>query len=423
MFFLIKFPPIFASLMLPFLLARRFLSRRQPGLSGFIIRLAMLSTGLGVAVMILATSFISGFQYSIREKLFSFWGEIQVTPFSTNAVSIIPAEPIGYDSMLFKNLAREKGVKSVSVYAARPGILLAPSGELEGIQLKGVTSAYKLPAAITTLGKPINYADTAYAQDIILSRTTAKRLNVQEGDAIRLYYLEPGQTFPRVRKLTVTGTYHSGMEDIDKKFAICDLRLIQRLAGWDANAISGYQLALANTRSADATAERLQRELLVAPMYAYSITQTYEGIFGWLRMQDLNAVILLVIVSLVAVINMAATLLILMVDRTRTVGILQALGLPFSALRSAFLYLAALISIGGLIIGNVLGLGICLLQLRYGFIHLPEATYYMSTVPVKFNMPYLMLINAGTLLLTIAATLLPALYLRGIKPAKVLQFK
>lgn len=406
----------------PFFIARRFLARQKGTFSSFIIRLAILATGMGVAVMLVSMAFIGGFKYTIREKLFSFWGQVLVVPYDANQSDIVPAAPIQEDKALQHQIAGMEHVVQVAPFALRPTILQA-NQQMEGIRLKGINGNYRFSPGISFTGKKIDFGDTAYAKEIIISQTTANRLQLKAGDAVLLYFVEPGVSTPRVRKLTVSGLYHTGMEEVDKQFALCDLRLLQRLSNWAPDEISGYQVDLDNTSLADTMAVQIHERYIMPPLSAQSITEVYEGVFSWLGMQDVNARILLIIVSIVAIINLGASIIILMVDRAVMVGLLKALGMPPAKLRHIFLYLAGLIGGCGLILGNVLGLGLCWLQLRFGFIHLPEDTYYMRTVPVRLLWWQIALIDSATLALCVICTTLPTLYIRRIQPARVLQFK
>lgn len=413
--------------MLPLLLARRFLSRTRGGLAAFIIRLAIISTALGIAVMIIAISLINGFQEAIQDKLFSFWGGIQIAPYTANPVKILRADPLDFDPTLFESLKRAEGIKSVTPFIVKPGILQHrqennETAILEGIQLKGLPQVYQLPPSIVLEGSRIPTTDSGYSSSIILSRPTALRLNAAIGDTIRLYFMPPGATAPRIRKLRICGLYHTGMEDVDRHFALCDIRLLQRLSGWESTQISGYQLDLNDVEKADEQAELIHAVYLRPPLYAYSLRQTYDSVFGWLDMQDINARILLIIVGIVALINLAAAILILIIDRTVTVGVLNALGMPGWSLCKVFLYLAALIGGWGILIGNVVGIGLCLLQQYFGFVHLPEETYYMRTAPVSIPVLQVVLLNGAALLLIIYAALPPLFYLRRAQPARVLRF-
>lgn len=313
-------------------------------------------------------------------------------------------------------------VTQVLTYAIRPAIVQA-HGEMEGINLKGITPGYHFNSNVHFSGVPLNYNDTAYTKQIILSQTTADRLSLNAGDSVLLYFLEAGAKFPRIRKLQVAGTFHTGMDEIDHDFAICDLRLLQRINNWKANEINGYQVELDNENLADTLAEQIRVKYVDPPLTTHSIKEIFPNIYDWLNLQDVNAQIILIIMAVVAVINLAAALMILIVEHARMVGILKAQGMTAQSMQKVFLYHAGLIALMGILAGNILSLVICWLQERYGFLTLSEATYYMKQVPVRINWWQVALIDMATLILCILCMWLPTLYIRRIQPARVLQFK
>lgn len=407
---------------LSFFLAKRLLLRQRGVFAGFIIRLAVVATALSVAVMILALAFINGFKHTIREKLFSFWGEILIVPPGADQAGVAPADALPLDTLLLQKVANEKDVAQVAPFVLRP-VILQVSGQMEGVQLKGIRSDFKFSQEMEFAGKGISYPADAYSQDIILSRSTAEKLDVQPGDQLLLYFLESGASRPRARKVTVSGTYHTGMEEVDKSFGLCDMRLLQRLANWDANEISGYQISTLPNGNIAAVSERIDQEYVDRPMRAMPVYEVYYGIFSWLQMQDVNALVLLFIVGIVAVINLSATLIILLADRAQMVALLKALGATPQQLRNTFVLLGVLISAVGIVLGNILGLGIGWLQLKFGFITLPEETYYMHTAPVRIVAWQVLATDIGALLLCLLCLWLPTLYIRRIQPAKVLKFE
>jgi lipoprotein-releasing system permease protein len=404
----------------PLLLARRLLTHQKGAFSAFIIRLAIGATGLSVAVMITAIAFIGGFKHTIREKLFSFWGEVLIAPYEPNSNDIVATLPVQWNTQLVSQVSGTEGVQHIYPFALRPGIIQSKEA-MEGIRLKGITKGQILPASITVKGNGIGFDDTGYSQNIVLSTTTAKRLQLKIGDPVRLYLITTGS--PRVRKLTVAGTYHTGMEELDKQFALCDIRLVQHLSDWKADEISGYQVEIKDNENPDTVATGIFNDYLAAPMDAQAITKIYAGVFSWLSTQDTNGRIILFIVGIVAIINLASAMLILMVDRAVMIGLLKTLGMAPGGLWSVFLCVAGLIAGFGILLGNVLGLGLCLLQQRYGFIHLAEETYNMATVPVRIIWWQIAILDISTLVLCVACTALPLLYIRRIQPARVLQFK
>jgi lipoprotein-releasing system permease protein len=405
---------------LSFFIARRYLVKQKGAFSSFIIRLAVVATALSVAVMIVAMAIVTGFNYSVKEKLYGFMGHVHVVPYDETHSNTLTPEPIYFDRKLMADMRAVQHVVSVSPFAQRPVIVQA-HGQMEGLALKGVDKDYRFLEGITMTGAQISYSDPAYAKQIILSKTTADRLNINTGDTVQLDFIQDG--VPRIRRVRVCGLFHSGMEEVDKLFGICDLRLLQRINGWTADSINGYQLALDDERYADTVSGYIHYNLINAPLESYTTAETYSFIFDWLRMQSMNGTILLAIMAIVAIINMGAVLVILMVDRAMMIGLLKALGMPFEATRNIFLSIAGLIGGAGILLGNVFALGLCWLQLRFGLAKLPEETYYMRYVPVKIIWWQVGLVDITTLALCILCMWLPALYIRRIQPARVLQFK
>lgn len=382
----------------------------------------MVATALSVAVMIVAVAVITGFQGAIREKLFSFWGEVHIAPHNPNPSNLITPEPMNLDKGLEARVQRLPHVQQVAPYVVRPAIIKA-GGEMEGIQLKGVDRAFAFRSSIRFSGRRISYPDTGYSREIILSEATAARLKLKAGSEVYLYFLEPGADLPRIRKVTVAGLYHTGMEDIDRSFGICDIRLLQRINGWSAGQVNAYQVDLSDEAYALPVADKIFKKYLEAPLATTTIREIYPNVFDWLSLQNVNVWLLLTIMAVIAIINLASALLILMVDRARTVGLLQALGLPASALQSVFVQLAALTGLIGVLAGTLLAVGLCLLQQRMGFMTLPEDTYYMRQVPVKLVWWKIVAVDAATIVICLLCMWLPALYIRRIQPARVLRFK
>jgi lipoprotein-releasing system permease protein len=294
---------------------------------------------------------------------------------------------------------------------------------MEGIQLKGVDAYYKFPVGIKLTGSTIDYSDTAYSKQVVLSQTTADRLSLSAGDDILLYFLEPGAALPRVRKVKLAGIFHTGMEEVDKNYGICDIRMLQRINNWQPNEINGYQLALDNERFADTVASKIYYEYIQPPLTTYTMHDIFPNIFDWLNLQDVNTRVIIIIMSIVAIINLAVALLILIVEHSRMVGLLKAQGMTVGKMIQVFLYHAGIIAALGIFFGNLLGLGICWLQQKTGFLQLSEATYYVKQVPVRLLWWQPLLIDIITLVLCILCMWLPALYIRRIQPARVLQFK
>jgi len=397
--------------------------KHKGAFASFIIRLAVVATSLSVAVMIVAVAFITGFQYTIREKVFSFMGHVHVI-LRDEAETMATSVPVKGDPALVKKIQQLPHVTEVLPYVIKPVIIHA-NGEMQALALKGIDDTYDVKQ-LNFSGNKINFSDTSYARQVILSQTIADRLSANIGDTVELYFLEGNSMFPRIRKVRITGIFHTGLaEEIDKSFALCDIRLLRRINNWQADDITGYQVNLDNEKYADTVADRIYNNYLPvgSPLASYSMKDISRNLFNWLELENVNVAILLAIMSIVAIINMAAVLLILMVDRARLIGLLKTLGLPAGGIRNIFLGIAGIIGFSGIVLGNIIGLGLCLVQDATGFITLPESVYGMSRASVRIIWWEIVLIDVLTLLLCILCMALPALYIRRISPAKVLEFK
>lgn len=413
---------IWNRLNLPFFIARRYLLKQKGTFSAFIIRLAIIATALSVGVMIIAMATVNGFKHTIKEKMYSMTGHIHIELFDANHSSALNYAPIKWDAHLANEVRQLQHVTQVTPFAEKPAIVRV-QGQMEGLKLKGVSSDHKFPNTIQFTGGKIDYSDSLYAKQIILSRTTADRIKVNTGDTIQLIFPDQEHNTVRIRKLVVVGLYHTGVEEIDRYYGLCDIRLIQNISGWTKDDVNGYQVELDNAKYADTVSSIIFNKYLNAPLTSYTAAEIHQNIFDWLDLIDMNGHIILSIMAIVAIINLGAALMILIVDQSRLVGMMKALGMEPGQLRKVFLYYSGLIAGAGIILGNIFGVGLCLIQMKTGIIQLPEDTYYMKHAPIYFNWAEVAAIDVVTLLLCILCMWLPTLYIRYIQPAKVLQFK
>src|SRR5690606_9078896 len=215
-------------------------------------------------------------------------------------------------------------VLSVHAFAVKPVIL---SGEdiMYGIKMKGVTADYPLNnnPAISFQGADPGFSDTAYGKGVILSVGTLKKLDKQFGDSLLAYFVDSEQAYPRIRKIFISGSFHTGMEEIDQNFAVCDIRLLRRVSNWDSASIHGYQVAVNDYRITDTLAERIYQKYLEPPLTRSTMEEVYGNIFSWLSLMDTNAYIILIIMGIVAFINLSTALLIFIMERTHMIGVLK----------------------------------------------------------------------------------------------------
>lgn len=414
----------FQSLNLPLFIAKRIAQNKQASFSKFVLRLATIATALSVTVMVVAVCVVLGFKTKIRDKMFVFWGHAQVTLFQPDPSNMVGDAPFIKDEGLIQKIRKTEGVTAVYPYVLKAAIIKAEKG-LEGLKLKGIEPGYPLESsdAIHFEGQPISFSRESYSNDIILSQATLNRLELSIGNAVIVYFFRADQSAPIVRKLNIVGTYHTGMEEVDKTFAFCDAQLLRSVNGWSNLDISAMQIAVKDYRKAEDIAHHIYKEHLNPPQSIATIKDIYPFIFSWLDFQNVNAALILIIMAVVAAINMATGLLIYILERTSMIGILKTLGMSHSNIQRIFLYQAAVIAIKGIIWGNAIGLALCLIQQYYPILQLDETVYYMKAAPVLIDWPSILLIDLGTFVFCVLLMMLPALIVRSINIVQALRFK
>jgi lipoprotein-releasing system permease protein len=403
-------------------IARRIAFNRQRSFSRFIIRLAITATAISVAAMLLTLAFTNGFQYTISQKIFSLWGHIRVQYAAPNRASIAEESSMVRSDTVLQLLHANKDVLSVSAFATKNAILRSREG-IEGVLLKGVAKGYdfsNLDGFLKT-GRWIHFTDSGYSNEINLSTYTAGQLKLRVGDKVLVYFIQPGGP-PRIRSLTLTGIFKVGIEDYDKLIAIGDLKLIQRLNNWQENQIGGYEVFIRDYHKID-TVNSIIFTDLPSGWGSRTIQEIYPNIFDWLNLQDITIIIVLVIMIIVATLNLVTCLIILVLERTRMIGILKAIGSPNASIQKIFLYQGAYITLFGMAFGNGFGWLICWLQQRYGFITLPEDAYFISKAVVKLEWWHIVLVNAGTFLICFLVLMIPTIVIRRMQPTRAIQFR
>lgn len=404
-------------------IARKVAFNNQQSFSRFIIRLAIAATTISVAAMILALAFTNGFQSAISQKIFNFWGHIRVQHYEPNKSVISEEYPIDRNDTVEQLKQTIPGIRGIQAYATKNAILKTEES-LEGVLFKGIDRFYDSVRLQSFLkeGRWMNYPDSGYSNEIVLSAYTAGQLKLKLNDPILIYFIQNDGSPPRARKLTVSGIYKTGIEEYDKLIAIGDIRLIQRLNNWTADQVGGYEVFLENQEEMDQINEAIFSRL---PMLwnSKTIFEIYPNIFDWLALQDQTIGITLIIMIIVAVLNLITCLIILVLERTRMVGILKALGANDKTIQQIFLYHGALITLFGIALGNILGFTLLWLQNKFKFIRLPEDMYYIDKAEILVIPWQILAVNFGTFLICLAVLTIPSLIVRKIQPVKAIQFK
>lgn len=372
--------------------------------------------------MIVALSFVNGFQNAISEKVFNFWGHIRVQQNLDLRVSIAEEDPILRNDSIELYLNSRNDVLSIDHYATKSAILKFGQ-DIESVLLKGYGHNFHYNRFNSFLqdGKWFVSKDSSYSNEINISSYTANRLNLKTNDTLLVFFFRQNGT-KTARKLIVSGIYKTGIEEYDKNFALCDINLIRRLNSWKNNEIGGYEVMLNQHKNLNKTAEDIYQHL-PQTWYAKSIIEIFPSIFDWLSLQGQLKNILLIIMVIVAVVNLITCLIILVLERTRMIGVLKAIGASNWTIQKIFLYNTSFIAVTGIIIGTLVGLGVCWLQQATGFIKLNEEAYFMRTAVAHIIWWQVLLVDIITLFICMLTLIIPTLIIRRILPIKAIHFR
>jgi lipoprotein-releasing system permease protein len=397
---------------------------RKKSISGPIVTIAIAGIALGLAVMIMSASIVTGFKREIRNKVIGFGSHIQIINYDSN-ISFETA-PVSKNQVFLKDLLDIPEIRHIQPFATKAGIIRTRD-DIQGVVLKGIDNTFDWSFFDRNMqeGERILFTDTITSNDAVISRAIASLLRLDVGDDFAMYFVEDP---PRARRLTVSGIYETGLEELDKMFVLADLRHIQRLNDWDNTQISGFEILLEDYDRLDEI--RSQVDFLAGNMFTedltrlrvVSISDKYPQFFDWLQLLDMNVWVILSLMVIVAGFNMVSGLLILILERTGMIGILKALGLENSGLRKIFLYQSAFLIAKGLLWGNLIGIGLALTQHFTGIIKLDQASYFIATVPVNLRLSHILMLNGGTMVITIAMLIIPSYIIGRISPEKTIRF-
>ncbi len=402
-------------------ISKRIAFGKKKSFSAIIVRVAIAAIALSLAVMIIGVSLIKGFQHGVKNKFYSNWGHIHITPYLADPNHYLQEEKVPFDKSLFKELSSFENIESASPFTLQ-SVILKSKDEMEGVILK--SSFKEAPTTIElTSGRTIRFSDSGYSNDIIISTTLANKLKVRLNDKLRLYFLIPGERNPKPRKGIVCGLFNTELQEFDQQIAFCDHQLIQHVTKDSLGLIQGYELDVQNIDQLNDTKEAIYQDLIEAPLYAYTIKERFENVFSWLGMMKTNEQLIISIMIIVAIMNMISTMLILILERTQMIGILKSLGMHTLAMSKVFYASGLRILFWGLILGNVIGLTFILLQRQFGFIKLDPEVYYVRTAPAIYVWPSFLMVNLLIILTMLVILIIPTFLIRSIKPVKALQFK
>jgi len=411
---------------LPYFIAHRLVKGRREGTSFSrpINVIAIIGIATGLAVMIISVAVLTGFKQQIRDKVVGFGSNIQIVNFDSNLS--FETAPITQGQEFIPKINNIKGIKHIQVFATKAGIIKT-NEDIQGVVLKGIGSDFDWSYFSSSMvdGSVFTVSDTAITNKVIISRKIADMLRLKTGDSFAMHFV---QDPPRMRKFTISGIYETSLEEFDKMYVFCDIGHIRRLNGWKDDQVSGFEIFINDFDRLD------EMTLAVEDAVGYRIAEDeekfkvinirtkYPQIFDWLNFQDVNVIIIIILMLVVAGFNMISGLLILILEKTNMIGIMKAIGSDDVTIRRIFLYQAAYLIAKGLLWGNLIGIGLAFIQLKTGLISLDPSSYYIKTVPVNLELAHILLLNAGTMAAILIMLLVPSKLISRITPVKAIRY-
>lgn len=389
------------------------------------IKIAIAGIALGLAVMIVAVCIIVGFKKEIRAKVIGFGSHIQITAFESNVS--YEHTPISISDSLINKLNSSPQISHIQEFITKPGIIKTDE-DFMGVVLKGVSESYKWDFFKTNLleGDVINADDTTSANQAIISKNIADKLQLKTGDKFTCYFV---QEPVRARRFDITGIYETNFEDYDQLFILTEKDILGNLNEWDDDMASGIEVLVNDYDNLDLITQDLffdmasYKDRLGNSLYTRSIKDINPMIFNWLELLNMNVWVIIILMLIVSGFTMISGLLIIILERTNMIGILKSMGARDFSIRKVFLYLSAFLIGRGMLWGNVIALVFCFIQDQFKILKLDPSTYYLSAVPVDLNLLYILLLNAGTLLVSLLMMIGPSYLVARITPSKSIMFE
>ena len=400
-------------------LARRILHRENGRLAKPIVRLSMFGVSLGITIMLIALGVTSGYKSIIQEKVVAMGQHISISHYDNNYS--YEQIPIAFNDTLSETLRTVPEIIAIQPFATKVGIIKT-TDQVEGVVLKGVDKAFDGVAFSKNLieGDTLQLDDSTTNNNIIISKKLSEKLKLKLGDKARLYFV---QDPPRQRSFTITGIYETGMPEFDSKFAIVDLKHVQKLNDWSPQQVGGVEILTSDYDKIDEVGEKLHHTIDIN-LKAETIKQKYPEIFDWIALFDTNVSVLLIITTIVCMITMLSVFFVIILEQTPLIGTLKTLGMRTAGIVKTFIIVAGYTLARGLLAGNVIALGLGWLQQKFHIVKLNPDTYYINYVPIKFDVLNVLLLNLGVFIACLLVLVVPAWFVsKKISPVKSLRFE
>lgn len=403
---------------LSYFISQRLNKSQKEGFSSIIHRIAVISIAIGLAASIVSFLIMKGFQETVKNKIFSFSGHIIVTKFTMN--NSPEEQPLDFHIDLYQHPENYPFVHHVQEYAHKAG-LIKTDDEVLGVVIKGVGKSFDVNAFNENIisGEFIQFPDSGYSQQIMLSKTIATTLKADVGDNLLVHFF---QNPPRFRRVKVSGIYETNLSEyFDSRIILGDIRLIQRLNDWPDSVAGGLEVFLKNPEEAEAAAGIIG-ESIDYDLNIETVSDRYIQVFEWLQLLSRQVNILLGVILTVICVNMISIVLIMVMERTQMIGMLKAVGAGNGLVRSIFVYNGIALIVKGLALGNFLGLGLCFLQDKFKLIPLNPHDYYMEYVPISWHWDIVLFLNLLIFMIVTVVLLLPTMAIASINPIRSIKF-
>ncbi len=379
-----------------------------------------MAIAIGMIMMIASVATGVGLQQKIRQKVSAFNGHIIISNYDDNQ-SEVSVEPISLQQDFYPEFKNVDGISHIQAVASKAGIIRTETA-FEGIVFKGVGKDYQWDNIQEYIiqGRIPNLKDNLNPE-VIISEYLANRLRLKVGDKFNTYFMKDDGKLPNLRNFQIVGIYNSGFQEFDATYIIGDIRHIQRINKWSKDEVGAFEVFIDDFTQIKEKGEEVYAEI-PSTYNSVTIEEKYFNIFEWLKLFDFNILVILIIMIVVATINMVVALLVLILERTQMIGILKAIGANNWTIRKIFLYNASYLILRGLFWGNLIGIGLLLVQKYFGIIKLNPENYYVTEAPVTLNIFHILALNLGTVLVCLLVLIIPSYIITKISPVKAIRF-
>jgi lipoprotein-releasing system permease protein len=404
--------------MLPWIISKKYIfSKKDSRFINFISVIAIIGISLGVATLIIALSVLNGFEKTLTDKVIDFDSHIKITSFKT----ILPDYKITQPKL---TAYLQDFNPEITPFASKLAIISSKKRK-EGINVIGIDSQSPKPGIFKNIISGEFFTDNSDTPNLVIGKKLADQLFIKVGDEVTLFALRNDQipspaNMPNIEKFNVSGIFESGMAEYDDLFAYTELKNVQQLFGIGDN-ITGYNINLGDISKVDSLSAFLSKELRY-PHLVRSVYQIHRNIFTWIELQKKPIPIALGLIIIVAVFNIIGTLLMVVLEKTNSIGVLKSLGARSSQVVKIFVLQGTALAIAGIIIGNLLAIILMQIQLEFDIITLPSSVYFMSKVPIEMSMHIFLIVSAITIILCLTASIIPSIIASRVRPVDSLRF-